>query len=189
MNQDKNVDARFLFARMNDEDFDVIWRMFYHRLFNVAYVRLKNAADADEAAVNTLERAFLKRHLYEPDRGSYAAWIFRIALRSIAVIAEKRQHDLRLLDKLGKNAYSVPHAQESLEAIILKNEKQRLVADAVQNLTDKEREIVSLRYWGGLSFNEIAAVLGTSRAAADMALRRALKKLRERLHGEFRNES
>ncbi len=53
---------------------------------------------------------------------------------------------------------------------------------ALAGLQDREREIVALKFHGGLSTAELAAVLGTSESNAATRLHRAVTKLREACH-------
>ncbi len=53
---------------------------------------------------------------------------------------------------------------------------------ALAGLEPRERDLVALRFHGGLSHKEIARVLGVSESNAQTMLHRTLKKLREAVH-------
>jgi len=55
------------------------------------------------------------------------------------------------------------------------------VLDALAMLSDRDRELVAMRYGSDLPSDEIGVVLGCTRNAADVALHRALKRLRRAL--------
>jgi RNA polymerase sigma factor (sigma-70 family) len=53
------------------------------------------------------------------------------------------------------------------------------VVEALDRLAAEERELVVMRIWGGLSYEEIATALSTSSSSAHRTFQRALEKLRE----------
>lgn len=62
--------------------------------------------------------------------------------------------------------------------------RDRLVRRALDELPDNQREVVLLRWYGGLTFPEIGATLGIQTNAAKVRGHRALKALRVLLGGE-----
>ena len=59
-----------------------------------------------------------------------------------------------------------------------RQEQQQTVNDALDRLGDRQREAIILRYFESLSFDEVAAVMGTSVGSAKATVHQALKKLR-----------
>ena len=78
-----------------------------------------------------------------------------------------------------------PDSDEPADAELLLTEEHREVLSAVRRLPPKQREVVVLRYWSGLSEAEIASTLGISRGAVKSQASRALDKLKFWL-GELR---
>lgn len=65
----------------------------------------------------------------------------------------------------------------SAEAFFLHTEENRSLAQAVKALPRRQREVVVLRYWGGLSEAEIATTLGVSKGTVKSSASRALTSL------------
>jgi RNA polymerase sigma factor (sigma-70 family) len=67
------------------------------------------------------------------------------------------------------------------EALALGAERERSVAEAVEGLPDAQREVVVLRVYGGLTFAQIASVVGEPLQTVATRYRRALERLKRRL--------
>ena len=82
-------------------------------------------------------------------------------------------------------AYVPPHEppEPSPEADLVLAEDQREVLAAVRRLPERQRQVLVLRYWSGLSEAEIAAVLGITRGTVKSTASRALDALEQVLGG------
>jgi len=69
----------------------------------------------------------------------------------------------------------------SEEGYEIEVEDYRFVMDGVDSLSPKYREVVRLRYWSGLTFGEIAAVLNTNEGTVKVRHHRAIEKLRGKI--------
>lgn len=62
-------------------------------------------------------------------------------------------------------------------------EQAKAVRKMVAELPEGQREVVELRFWAGLSYREIAEVLGGSEGALRVQIHRTLRTLRDRIEG------
>lgn len=132
-------------------------------------------------AEDVLQRTFLYlfQHLdrYEP-RGKFAAYLFRIA-RSYAtdekVLARRAREPVE--PRLGEHLYTAPAEGNAEEA----TRREEGVRVAVQELSAPLREVVELRLYQGLEYDEVAEVAGVSEATARSRMRYALEALRSSL--------
>ena len=135
----------------------------------VAY-RIGDGAQAEDVTSETFVRALRYRGTYDPRRGTPLAWLVGIARRAIAdVIAE----DGRLMA-----TGSVLEA--ATDRFDLEDEAIRRIAlrRALDRLEPRDRELVALRYGADLTARQIAGVLGMRTNAVEVALHRALARLR-----------
>ena len=119
----------------------------------------------------TFERALRYRESFDPKRGTPAAWLVGIARR-------------RVDDHLRGRGIEVPTDDEALldgtgdpgpaDLTILRLD----LADAVATLGVRDRELIALRYGADLRAKDIAVLLGQSTNAVEVALHRALDRLR-----------
>jgi RNA polymerase sigma factor (sigma-70 family) len=132
----------------------------------VAY-RVGDGPDAEDLTSETFERAIRYRKSYDPKKGEPVAWLLGIARRCI----DGRGPRLELASE---------HADEAVRRLT--------VARAVGTLDDRDRELIALRYGADLTARQIAELLGARTNAIEVALHRALGRLRETFDPEADSE-
>ena len=131
----------------------------------VAY-RIGGGPDAEDITSETFERALRYRGSFDPRRGDPAAWLIGIARRCIADAATQRETPTAELPERAVEA----HDDVSLRRLEL--------AAAVAKLDDRDRELVALRYGADLTARQIGKLLDLKTNAVEVALHRALARLR-----------
>ncbi len=140
----------------------------------VAY-RLGDGPDADDVTSDTIERALRYRESYDSTKGEPMAWLIGIARNCISdmISARQRDHDPRAADP-----------EWSPQDVELEAGRRLTLRRAVATLDERERELIALRYGADLTTRQIGAVLGLRKNAVDVALHRALARLRDELASE-----
>lgn len=128
-------------------------------------------AAAEDVVAAAYERAYRKRSKFDARRGSPRAWVFGIA-RNAA------------LDELRRRRRGATLVQEPVDAAAPGDDpelaaERATVRAALAGLEPRDREIVALKYHGGLTNAEVAKLLGVSESNAGTRLHRAMTKLRE----------
>ena len=139
------------------------------RVYGYVAYRLGDGPDAEDVASETFERALRYRHTFDSRRGDPAAWLIGIARRVIADSVVERE---RPSDELPEVAVA-SHDEETLRRLEIR--------DALMELGDRDRELLSLRYGADLTARQIAELLELQTNAVEVALHRALGRLREQL--------
>lgn len=136
-------------------------------VYAYAAYRLGAGADAEDATSATFERALRYRVSYDRAHGEPLAWLIGIARRCIADVLEQR---------LDTTAVPV----EAATAHSLEDDSVRRldVAAAVATLDERDRELIALRYGADLTARQIATLLDVRTNAVEVALHRALNRLR-----------
>jgi len=132
----------------------------------VAY-RIGDGPDAEDVTSEVFERALRYRDGYDARKGDYFAWLLGIARRCVAASAGSRP--LVIADPPDDPAPG------DLEADTV---RRLALAAAVANLDDRDRELIALRYGADLTARQIAALLETRTNTIEVALHRALGRLR-----------
>ncbi|MBX3461503.1 MAG: sigma-70 family RNA polymerase sigma factor [Planctomycetes bacterium] len=146
-------------------------------LFGYCRRRLGTEAEAEDALQETFMRAFKYFDSYDPARDA-RKWLFGIAHNVCVEIARARKK-LTISDDLpdpsdgGATAVALERLahEESLET----------VRRELEELPDRSRRILELRFFGQLSSKEIADLEGMKETAVRVALHRALEGLRAKL--------
>lgn len=137
----------------------------------VAY-RVGDGPDAEDLTSETFERALRYKRSYDPRRGEPIAWLLGIAKRCVDGQGPK----LELASE---------HADAPDTADVESDTVRRLtIAGAVGTLDSRDRELIALRYGADLSARQIAELLGARTNTVEVALHRALGRLRGALGEE-----
>lgn len=132
---------------------------------------------AEDAAQETFLRAWKSMAQFEGrNNATPKSWLVRIAINTCKNI--RRTAWFRRTDR------SVTPEELPLPAA----EEDRTLLLTVQSLPDRQREVVILRYYHGMSLDETARMLGLSRSTAFHRLQKALKSLRIQWEGGTENE-
>jgi RNA polymerase sigma-70 factor (ECF subfamily) len=132
----------------------------------VAY-RIGDGPDAEDVTSETFERALRYRTSFDSSRGEPAAWLIGIARRCI--------EDARVVRPVPiADPPDAPQAGELAEDAIRRLD---LVA-AIAGLGDRDRELIALRYGADLTARQIAELLGLQTNGVEVALHRAVDRLR-----------
>jgi RNA polymerase sigma-70 factor (ECF subfamily) len=139
-----------------------------------AYVAtlLGDRSAAEDVTALAFERAFRRRRLYNPRRGSERAWLFGIARNAALDELRRRKRTSPLVG----DPFEESHVGEDAGETVL---RRATVKAALAGLTPRERELIALKFHGGLSNTEVASVLKVSESNAGTLLHRTITKLRK----------
>ncbi len=138
----------------------------------VAY-RIGDGPDAEDVTSETFERALRYRASFDAARGEPAAWLIGIARRCVDDARSARPVPIA-------DPPDLPAAGELAE-----DAARRLdLAAAVARLAERDRELIALRYGADLTARQIAELLGLQTNNVEVALHRALVRLRSALIDE-----
>ena len=119
-------------------------------LFSVALRLVGNSEDARDATQNAFIRAYQRLHTYDPGR-KFFSWMYRIVVNECLNLRRSR----RAFEPLGEAIEAEP-TRDAAEAAELNDRVDR----ALVELTSEQREVVVLKYFVGLTYEEIADVTG-----------------------------
>lgn len=162
--------------READLAFDRLYRSSRDDVYAYVASMLRDGPAAEEVTATAFERAYRKRSRFDPSRGEPRAWLFGIARN--AALDELRRRG-RQAELAAEPEDLAPRPDESAEG----RERRLAVSAALATLDGRERELIALKFFAGLSNKEIAAVIGASESNAGTKLHRAVTKLREACDG------
>jgi RNA polymerase sigma-70 factor, ECF subfamily len=153
--------------------FDPLYRSNRDDVYAYAAGLIRDRTAAEDVTATTFERAYRNRSRFDPGRGSARAWLFGIARNAALDELRRRGRQATLsVDPVDLASPAAVHPAEQ-------SERRLIVANALKALGGRERELVALKFFAGLSNAEIAEVLGITESNAGTRLHRVLDKLRE----------
>jgi RNA polymerase sigma factor (sigma-70 family) len=134
--------------------------------------RLGAGPDAEDATSETLARAFGSLHSYDASAGSPQAWLLGIARHVVSGQLSERRPVLGY-----DRAETSPGGESVADSAV---ERLNLRA-ALARLSPADRELLALRYGADLAVKDIAAALSVRANSVDVALHRAVTRLRKHM--------
>lgn len=163
-------------AKAGDKEaFAFLVEAYQLAVYNLAYRMLGDPAEAEEAAQETFLRAYRRLSSFKPEK-KFSTWLLSIA--SHYCIDQLRRQRFTWLSLEGLPPWQEisgprPHPEEEA----LRQETREEVQVLLEKLPGPYRAVTILRYWHELSYEEIAAVMGTTESAIKSRLYRARRML------------
>jgi RNA polymerase sigma-70 factor (ECF subfamily) len=158
---------------LNSPDFAALTRQHQNSVYRQMVRVCGNREDAEDVLVEALLKAY--RHLDQlRDSEAFRAWLAQIARRVCWQLKEREALlPLLQLSTLEKDGREIPGAELTPEAQLARRQMKQLLDDAIAALPELYRSVYQLRDIEDRSGDEVAKMLGLSRAAMKSRLHRA----------------
>ncbi len=178
-------DAALLSAYIQGEDkaFETLVKRSKSKVYTSIYLIVKDRYIAEDLMQETYIKAIdvIKSGRYN-EEGKFLPWIVRIGHNlAIDFFRKDKRYPTIVLEDGSKLFNSFEFAEESSEDIQLKADKISNVRELIKKLPDEQREVLVMRHYEELSFQEIADQTGVSINTALGRMRYALINLRKML--------
>jgi len=183
-----NKTDRYLVERVQGGDkqaFDILVKKYQHRIVALVSRFLNNSADVQDVT----QEAFIKAYRALPNfRGDSAfyTWLYRIAINTAKnhLVSQGRRPpsidlDVSDAEQFESSVELKEHATP--ERLLLKDEIQRVVVETIEALSEDLRVAITLRELEGLSYEEIAAVMGCPVGTVRSRIFRAREAIQDKL--------
>jgi RNA polymerase sigma-70 factor (ECF subfamily) len=159
--------------------FGELYDRFASRVFGSIRRLLIDHAQSEEVAQEVFLEVWQSASRFEPNKGGAATWILTMAKRRAIDRIRSAQSSRDRDTRVGIRDYRIEydHVAEAAEITI---ERER-VGEAMQQLTDTQRQAISLAYDGGYSHSEIAELLNVPIGTVKTRLRDGMIRLRNEL--------
>jgi len=176
---DRSVADRLLVAvgRGDEGAFRQLYELVVARVYGLARQVLRDPAQAEEVAQEVLVEVWRTAARFEPGRGSATAWVFTIAHRRAVDRVRSEQAATDRVQKAGSWATNTPYDEVSGE--VEERLERQQVRRCLDDLTSLQRESITLAYYGGRSYREVAQLLDVSLPTIKTRMRDGLIRLRD----------
>jgi RNA polymerase sigma-70 factor (ECF subfamily) len=164
--------ATFVFAA-TEADWDALYAEQLPRVYNFFRYRVGDGAVAEDLTSITFEKAWQARNRYRRDLGAFSTWLLTIA-RNVAVDHYRKHRHHEPLDALDE----VPGGQTPEELAEHRSDVERL-GRLLEQLPERERELVALKYGSEMTNRAIARLTGLSESNVGTILYRTVQGLRD----------
>jgi len=161
--------------RRSTLQFDALYREVRGDVYAYVASLVGDRATAEDVVAITFERAYRKRRGFNPSRGTPRQWVFGIARN--AALDELRRRARTATPVADAGVHVADGAGAHAEAA--GDERTDAIRAALTRLHARDRELIALKFFAGLSTAEIAGALGITETNARTRMNRALSALRE----------
>lgn len=173
-----SIETRALIRRCQRGDtlaIEALIRRYQNYVFRLCFLVMRNEQDAEDMTQETFVRACRALPRFEIREGtSFEAWLYRIAVNCCRSRMRRKWYQVLPWPDPAPQIVAEPEAQP--DRMVEKGEWRDEIVDAIHSLGEKHRLVVILRYYAGLSNEEIAQTLripsGTVRSRLHTARQR-----------------
>ncbi len=158
--------------------FNSFYDEYYEKVYNYVYFKTGERADVEDLASGVMEKVLNNLHRYNAAASSLNTWVFTIARNHLIDYFRLKCRNESYFED-GEELRIAGQAEAEPEEALIRAEQEEKVKALLQQLADTEREVMLLKFWGGLKNIEIAAQLGMNNGSVNVTVFRTLKKLKK----------
>jgi len=170
-----------LYLNGNEASLETLIKRHQKSIFTAIYLLVRDRSLAEDIFQETFIKIIntLRNGNYN-EEGKFLPWAARVA-RNLAIDYIRRmKRDVTITDSQGNDIFSyLVVADDSREDVLMRNQSEQKVKQLVKYLPEEQRQVLIMRHWGNMSFQEIADATGVSINTALGRMRYALNNLRK----------
>ena len=164
-------------GRGDEQAFTNLYDQVSARVFGLIKRVLRDPAQAEEVTQEVMVEVWRMATRFDRTKGSATAWIFTIAHRRAVDRVRAEQAGAERVRKVAASSSETPF-DDVVETATARIEQQ-LVRRCLGGLTDLQREAITLAYYGGRSYREVAELLDTALPTIKTRMRDGLIRMRD----------
>ncbi|MFY7757660.1 MULTISPECIES: RNA polymerase sigma factor [Flavobacterium] len=153
---------------------------YWNEVYGFMLKRTENETDAEDITIETFSKAFDKIATYNPEY-QFNTWLIAIAKNVHIDLLRKRKSSLfvEISDEDDQQAYNIADTSPSAEDELITEQNLSRLLQYIKELKPHYQEIIQLRYFQELSYQEISEHLNEPLSNVKIKLLRAKKLLAE----------
>ena len=164
-------------AKTDASEFLALYERYFTRVFGYVRVRISDRAGAEDVTSHIFTTALSELDSFR-GRGPFAAWLFKIAGNTVRDEQRRRRRPTAPLSETLADGLATN--EPGPEELLFVRERRAYLRRLLSGLRPDQQHLLALRYGAGMSFEELAAILGTRTGAARVRVHRVLEELRRR---------
>lgn len=148
-----------------------IYEDYYMKVRNYILSKINNFHIAEDLCSDVFVKVYEKYDSYDPSKSSLSTWIFTITRNTLIDYYRKNREQVELDENIS--------IEEDDDDSVCNNENLEKLADALKELKPKEKSIIVLHYYEGVSIKDICVKLGISYTYGKILHKKALITLKK----------
>jgi len=144
--------------------YNELMKLYRDPLYFMLLEKVGDQELAKDLTIEALGKAFKKLHMYTPNY-TFSTWLFTVARNNCIDYLRKNKVKTTSIDQFTidndgkKNKIDIPSDELNPEGILIRKQKIAILRQVVDKLKPKYRELVKLRYFKEMSYEEISTLL------------------------------
>lgn len=155
---------------MTDTEKEQIYRDYHGKIYGYILLKINNRQDAEDIAAEVFVKIYSKLDTFDKDKAALSTWIYTIVRNTLTDYFRTR----KIFSEIPEDARD----DSSPEDEAYSAETLCKLAGALESLGERERDIIILRYYSGMTLKEIAEKLNVSYAYVKVLQKKALKEIK-----------
>jgi len=153
------------------KQFSWLYDRYVQKIYDFVYYKTMHQETAQDLTSQTFLKALSSLQGFDANKGSFSAWLYRIARNNVIdhYRSQKNDQDIATIWDLSSDSSLL---EEVADKITLEKVQQYL-----EQLSTQQKDIIIMRLWDGLSYQEIANITNQSETNCRMIVSRGLKKI------------
>jgi RNA polymerase sigma-70 factor (ECF subfamily) len=186
MTDSSDLELVELFQKGNEASFNELVRRYQEKVYWIAHRFVNDHDQADDIVQDVFVKVYSALKQFRGESSVYT-WLYRITVNiALNALRKQRIRDFIRIDEFFETA---GEETEQPDAIVEKDEQQKLIEEAIVKLPEKQKAVFLLRYYEELSYEEISQILKTSIGGLKANYFHAAKKIGEYIHRAHRTRS
>jgi RNA polymerase sigma factor (sigma-70 family) len=161
-------------------NFAELFQQYYSRVYNYLRYRVNAPEDAEDLISAVFEKAYTHREQFDAEKGAFSTWLFRIAHNTLANYYRTRQRH-SVWESEGGLPDDLITPESSPETQIIHKETIAELLQGLNQLRERDQEVISLKFAGRLSNQEIGQIMDLKEKTVSVVLLRAMRRLQQQL--------
>ncbi len=159
-----------------DQQKEEIYQNYYRKVYGYIVSKINDADTAEDLTSTVFVKVYEKIDSFDETKASLSTWIYTIARNTLTDYYRSRRVFEEIPETFPENS--------SVEEEVCNKEMLEQLAEALQTLEERERDIIILRFYSGKSLKEIAEKMGISYSYVKILQNKAFDKLKKLLENE-----
>jgi RNA polymerase sigma-70 factor, ECF subfamily len=162
-------------ARGEERAFELLYERVAGQVLGMVRAVVRDPAQSEEVAQEVLLDLWRTASRFDAGRGSAASWVMTLAHRRAVDRVRSAQKATEREHRAASPAIAYDDVTEAVETRLERERVRRCLA----SLTELQRESVTLAYYGGYTYREVAGLLGVAAGTVKTRMRDGLIRLRD----------
>lgn len=155
--------------------FTELYQRYVDKIYKFVFYKTMHKETAEDLTSKVFFKVLKKINTYKEGNASFKTWLYTVARNTVIDHYRSQKKDYNIDD-----IWDLSNKEDVAENVEVSMQIEK-VKEYLKDLKTDQREIMMLRLWQGLSYKEIAEVIGKSEANCKMIYSRTVKKMRENL--------